>query len=85
MLRVVAADGTLVWEWHRSPGAGRWSTDHWPQGTLVRDAYSIRWPEWAGQGEYLVEIGLQPYGGELILPTNMDGGHLFVPLGFIER
>ncbi len=85
VLRVVAADGTLVWEWHRSPGAGRWSTDHWPQGTLVQDAYSIRWPDWAGPGEYLVEVGLQPYGGELISPTGMDGEHLFVPLGFIER
>ena len=85
VLRVVAEDGTLVWEWHRSPGSGRWSTDHWPQGAIVRDAYSIRWPEWAGQGKYLVEVGLLPYGGSLVSPVGMDGGHPFVQLGAIER
>lgn len=33
--------GDLVWEWKRSPGAGRYSTDRWPAGRLVADAYRI--------------------------------------------
>jgi 4-amino-4-deoxy-L-arabinose transferase-like glycosyltransferase len=85
VLRVVAADGTLIWEWQRSPGAGRWSTDHWPQGTLMPDIYAVRWPEWAVPGEYLVEIGVRPYGGELVVPAGVGGAHPFMPLGIIER
>ena len=47
VLRVTSEDGSLVWEWRRSPGAGRWSTDRWPQSTVVRDAYAVQWPDWA--------------------------------------
>src|SRR5690606_3318123 len=53
-LRIIAADGTLVWEKRRSPGYGRWSTDRWPAGTIMADRYIVNWPEWAGPGEYLV-------------------------------
>jgi hypothetical protein len=63
-LRVTAADGTLVWEWRRSPGYGRYSTDRWPAATTVRDEYDIQWPEWAGPGLYRVEITLFPFGGQ---------------------
>lgn len=83
VLRVVAQDGTLVWEWRRSPGAGRFSTDRWPADYVMRDAYTINWPEWAGPGTYLVEVGMQPFGGDLIPPEGQEHPFLFV--GEIER
>jgi 4-amino-4-deoxy-L-arabinose transferase-like glycosyltransferase len=90
VLRVTAEDGSQVWEWRRSPGAGRWSTDRWPGSAVVRDAYTIQWPDWAGPGRYRVEVGLQPYDEELVLPlaggtavTNSD--HPFYELGWLER
>jgi hypothetical protein len=63
-LRITAEDGTLVWEWRRSPGYGLYSSDRWPAGFVVRDEYSVRWPEWAGPGRYRVEITLYPFGEE---------------------
>jgi hypothetical protein len=68
-LRVVAEDGGEVWAWKRAPGAGRWSTDRWPPGVVVRDEYRVRWPEWAGPGRYRVEVGVRPYDGELLAPV----------------
>lgn len=86
-LRVVAEDGSLAWEWRRSPGYGRWSTDRWPEGIVVEDRYVIRWPEWAGTGRYLVEVGLQVYEGEYATPlrAGQAAGTPFAPLGWIER
>jgi hypothetical protein len=88
-LRVVAEDGSLVWEWRRSPGYGRWSTDHWPAGAVLRDAYAVNWPDWAGPGRYRIEVGLMPYGGELVLPTDppdaASAGHPYIFLGWLER
>ena len=89
-LRIVAEDGSLVWEWRRSPGYGRWSTDHWPAGALLSDRYVIDWPEWAGPGRYRVEVGAQPHGGEPAVPAS-DGAPIASPenphyfLGWIER
>jgi hypothetical protein len=86
-LRVVAEDGSLVWEWRRSPGYGRWSTDRWPAGVVVEDVYTIGWPDWAGPGRYLVEVGLQPYDGEYAAPIRggqtLEGA--FASIGWIER
>ncbi len=87
VLRIIAEDGTLVWDWKRSPGGGRWSTDHWPPDVIVRDVYQIRWPAWAEAGRYGVEVGVQPFGEELLLPTRDDqdkGTHPFVFLGWLE-
>lgn len=39
--RLEDSTGELVWEWKRSPGAGRYSTDRWTVGELVADAYRI--------------------------------------------
>ncbi len=88
VLRVVAEDGTLVWDWKRSPGGGQWSTDHWPPGVVVRDGYSIRWPEWAQAGRYRVEVGVQPFGEDFLLPTRdnqaaTEAGQPFVFLGWL--
>jgi hypothetical protein len=89
ILRVTAEDGTLVWEWRRSPGYGRWSTDRWPAGALVRDRYRVGWPEWAGPGRYRVEVGLMPFGGDPIPPDIPAGatapGHPYLFLGWLER
>jgi hypothetical protein len=63
-LRVTAEDGTLVWEWRRSPGYGRFSSDFWRSGTVVRDEYVVQWPEWADPGRYRVEVTLYPFDGE---------------------
>ncbi len=39
--RVYGSDGAVLWEWKRSPGAGRYSTDRWQPGQVVRDLYRI--------------------------------------------
>jgi hypothetical protein len=90
VLRIVAEDGSLVWEWRRSPGGGRWSTDRWPSGTLVRDAYPVRWPDWAQAGRYRVEVGVQPFAEDFLLPQQnqqpaTDNEHPFVFLGWLEH
>ncbi len=72
-LRVLAADGTPVWEWRRSPGYGRFSTDRWPAGTVVADRYEIGWPDWAGPGRYQVEVSVYPYGGDAVAPPVVVG------------
>lgn len=89
VLRIVAADGTLVWEWRRAPGGGRWSTDHWPPDVILRDAYTIRWPEWAPAGRYLVEVGVEPFNADFLLPQQNDQpatetGQPFAFLGWLE-
>jgi hypothetical protein len=89
VLRVVADDGAVVWEWRRSPGYGRFSTDRWPAGTIIDDEYSISWPEWAGPGIYRLEVGVQLFGGEDFIPT-IDGNppdpdSAYYTLGMIER
>jgi hypothetical protein len=89
VLRVVAQDGSVIWEWRRSPGYGRFSTDRWPAGTVVDDEYSIAWPEWAGPGLYRVEVGAQAFGGEDVVPTidgsPVDQDNFYYTLGMIER
>jgi hypothetical protein len=89
-LRVVAEDGSLVWEWRRSPGYGRWSTDHWPAGTTLRDEYEVDWPDWAGPGRYRLELSVQPLFGDPVIPvvagqpaTTQDQGIYF--LGWLDR
>lgn len=87
VVRVVAEDGSLVWEWRRSPGYGRWSTDWWPEGVVIQDVYQISWPTWAGPGRYRVEVGLQPFGGDFAVPSRA-GEELDrepVLLGWLER
>ena len=90
VLRVTSEDGSLVWEWRRSPGTGRWSTDRWPVDSVVRDAYSVQWPDWAGRGRYRVEVGLEPYDGDLAVPQQdgkpaAAGDHPYFLLGWLER
>jgi hypothetical protein len=78
-LRVTAEDGTLVWEWRRSPGYGRLSSDHWTAATTLRDEYAVRWPDWAGPGLYRIEVTLYPFGG------NPGENHPYALLGWLEK
>jgi len=41
ILRMYGSDGAVLWEWKRSPGAGRYSTDRWQPGQVIRDPYRI--------------------------------------------
>ncbi|MBW7885193.1 MAG: hypothetical protein H3C34_21680 [Caldilineaceae bacterium] len=79
--RLLADDGTLVWERRRSPGAGRWSTDHWPVGVLVEDSYGAYLPSDLAPGKYLVEVGVRPFGGEL---ETLPDGRAYAVLGWFE-
>ncbi len=82
VVRFVDESGHIVWEWKRSPGAGRWSTDHWPRGYVMRDVYpSERWQHIA-PGDYRVEVGAYVFMGDYIYPQ----GHAspFVPLGEVK-
>jgi 4-amino-4-deoxy-L-arabinose transferase-like glycosyltransferase len=40
IVRVQSGD-KLLWEWKRSPAAGRFSTDRWPAGRAVADVYRV--------------------------------------------
>ena len=78
-LRVTAEDGTLVWEWRRALGYGRFSSDRWPADTTLRDEYRVQWPDWAVPGRYRVEVTLYAFGRE----PGQDHPHTF--LGWLEK
>ena len=80
-LRINAADGTLVWEWKRSPGVGRFSTDRWDKNRVVRDEYLV--PAEALSQAVGVELGLRPFPeGEWLIPATRQGAE---PLFLIEK
>jgi len=58
-VRLVDDEGNLLWEWKRSPGAGRWSTDRWPVGRVYEDVYRV--PEDAAAKAGRLEIGIRPF------------------------
>ncbi|MCL4832865.1 MAG: hypothetical protein KJZ86_10505 [Caldilineaceae bacterium] len=89
VLRVTAEDGTLIWEWQRSPGEGRYATDRWSPGQTVRDSYAIDWPAWAGPGRYRAEVGVRAFAGRWLIPSQAGEAtaneeHPFVQIGWIE-
>ena len=84
-LRVRAPDGSVVWSWRRSPGYGRWSTDHWTAGTILADVYRVAWPDWAGPGDYRVEVGLQQAGGAWALPPGATVDQPWLTIGEVTR
>ncbi len=90
VVRITAEDGSFVWEWRRSPGEGRWATDRWSPGVIIRDPYTVDWPEWAGPGRYRLELGVQVYEGPWAIPVQAGNPvataeHPLVTLGWIER
>jgi hypothetical protein len=79
VLRVLDAQGNLVWEWKRSPGAGRFSVDRWPPGRVVADTYRI--PADAFARASRIEIGVRPFPeGPFFAPAGGDGDMLPLPL-----
>ena len=58
-LRLFGTNGNLLWEWKRSPGAGRFSTDRWPEGRVVADTYLP--PQEALAQAVRAEVGVRPF------------------------
>jgi len=58
-LRLLNERGEVIWEWKRSPGAGRFSTDWWPAERMVADVYAVP-AEILGRATR-VEIGVRPF------------------------
>ena len=78
-LRVLDAQGNLLWEWKRSPGAGRFSTDRWPAGRTLADIYRI--PAAAMQAAARIEVGVRPFPEQPYLaPGGGAGEYLPLPL-----
>jgi hypothetical protein len=71
-LRLGDASGNLIWEWKRSPGAGRFSTDRWEAGRVVGDTYLV--PAAALSGAAAVELGLRPFPEGDWLPPEPEPG-----------
>jgi hypothetical protein len=65
--------GNLLWEWKRSPGAGRFSTDRWQAGRVVQDMYEI--PAEALDRAERVELGVRPFpDGSWLAPGTASAG-----------
>ncbi len=79
-LRLMDAGGGVLWEWKRSPGAGRFSTDRWPAGRLVADVYRV--PAGPLARATRVEVGVRPFPEGPWL--NVDGA-LRTPFVRIEQ
>ena len=58
-LGLTNAGSAVIWEWKRSPGAGRFSTDRWPLSRLVADTYRVP-SDSLGQAGQLV-VGVRPF------------------------
>jgi len=58
-VRLFDAGGNLLWEWKRSPGAGRLSTDRWLPGRIVADTYRPPQEVWAQAVR--AEVGVRPF------------------------
>ena len=72
-LRLLDRDGNLLWEWKRSPGAGRFSTDRWTTGEVVADTYQPP-PQQLAQTAR-VELGVYTFpDGGWMAPGNSQGG-----------
>lgn len=76
-VRALDAQGNLVWEWKRSPGAGRFSTDRWPAGRAVADTYRI--PADALAAAARIEVGVRPFPEQPFLAPDSGSGD-FLPL-----
>ncbi|HEX9118891.1 MAG TPA: hypothetical protein VGA61_22690 [Anaerolineae bacterium] len=78
-LRLVDHTGRLIWEWKRSPGAGRFSTDRWDVGRSTADVYQI--PAGALRQAARLELGIRPFpDGPWLLPEGHPTAEPFVTL-----
>ncbi len=72
-LRLVDQGGAVVWEWKRSPGAGRLPTDRWPPGAVIADAYSRPLGPNLRPGRYTVQVGVHRFLSDSWLPIGKPG------------
>ena len=78
-LRLLDVQGNLLWEWKRSPGAGRFSTDRWPIGRVVADTYRV--PVDALRRAARIEVGLRTFPeGPWLKPATGGDERLALPL-----
>jgi hypothetical protein len=77
-LRLLNDRGEVIWEWKRSPGAGRFSTDRWPTGWLVADVYAVP-ADILGRAT-LAEIGIRPFPEGPWLAADDAGNDQFLSL-----
>ncbi len=78
-LRLLDSAGALVWEWKRSPDAGRLSTDHWTAGYRVADIYQI--PAGALSRTAHAELAVYTFpNGPWLAPAGSPAGKFFATL-----
>ena len=77
-LRLLDANGSLLWEWKRSPGAGRFSTDKWPVGRVVADTYLA--PQEVVAHTTRAEVGVRPFPEGPWLPANGGAADLLLSI-----
>jgi len=83
-LRLLDQEGNLVWEWKRSPGAGRLPTDRWPPGAVIADLYAVPLDTSLSPGRYTLQVGVRHFLTDLWLPIGKSGqGENFFHLGEI--
>jgi hypothetical protein len=81
ILRLTDASGNPAWEWKRSPGAGRFSTDRWDANQVVRDTYFV--PVGVLGRAIGVELGVRLFPeGDWLFPATGSGAE---PMFLIEK
>jgi len=80
-LQLTDSAGNLLWESKRSPGAGRFSTDHWPANRLVRDVYRIPPESLAGAARVAISLRPFPEGDALAVDSRAGDEFLLLPIG----
>lgn len=83
-LQLLDQGGGVVWEWKRSPGAGRLPTDRWPPGAVIADVYSLPLDPGLPPGRYTLQLGMQRFMTDWWLPIGKSGQRVdFLNLGEI--
>ena len=77
-LRLLDANGSLLWEWKRSPGAGRFSTDKWPVGRVVADTYLP--PQAVLAQTVRAEVGVRPFPEGPWVPASSGAADPLLPI-----
>lgn len=80
-LQLTDSAGNLLWESKRSPGAGRFSTDHWPANRLMRDVYRIPPESLAGAARVAISLRPFPEGDALAVDGRAGDEFLMLPIG----
>lgn len=63
-LRLVASDGTVLWERARRPGRGLSPSDQWTSGMIIPDLFTVRIPPNAPTGQATISVGMAERNGK---------------------